>query len=1006
MNDPRTDLQTIASALPARNGLLRFLDSGHDFSDAEKTLCYKHRFVNSVVVTCGVIVSSFGIWRLLTGHNQLVAILDLIFGTVVLGLIVVLRNNPKSIVEPVGTAVLALSFVMFSFVYVVIPDSVRSGPFLLITASAFFLKGIRHGIGWMVLCMGMMLAIEIIPSPYAKGWYGTLTSMLDILCLTFLLLLYEHQKNADADHLRSNEGRFRAIFDSSNDAILLLEGGQFSQWNSRAPELFQCTPDCFGGRRLVDLLSDNAPADQSAALNAAETAVLSGITLPVELLLRRQSGGDFYANIRLTQMSIGDKPFIQAIIRDIDARKRSELELALYRQELEQRVQERTRRLEESELRFSRLLELTEEGIFIHENGILVDVTNAFCRITGYRRNELIGQNFLTLLVNPDMHPYIISYMTARNSHKYELRARRQDGSYVEVEAFGRSFEIEGRMLRAGVWRDVTARKETERALRSAQLAAEEANRAKSAFIANMSHEIRTPLNAIIGITHQLRRESENHEEQTRLDRVSGAARHLLLVLTDILDISKIEAGKLNLEHQPFLFSRLIEGVSDLVQDSAEQKGLSFKLLIDERMPKVLTGDAIRLSQVLVNLLSNSVKFTEQGNVTLWVSVIGINEANASIRFRVTDTGIGMTSEQLSRLFIDFEQAENSTTRKYGGTGLGLSISRRLVELMDGRIQVRSEIGKGSEFWFEITLPHGAPLAIENTGPAPVESGASVRARHGGARILLVEDTPINQDVAVDLLDEAGMLTDVAENGKQAVDLVRERRYDLVLMDVQMPIMDGLHATQEIRALPHRRTLPIIAMTANAYAEDRIACLQAGMNDYIAKPIEPGVLFSALARWLPTTHGERRQTEAAVPAAEPDGEATDRVRRLANTPGFSGLNDITLAQRKPARYLELLQQFFEQHGDDGRRMQACIETATSASLEDARRLAHSLKGVAATFGLADLLDLANEAQEMLSGLAEEALDTTLLTETARRMQESLDSLKTAAGEFTEMKKKP
>jgi PAS domain S-box-containing protein len=1020
MNDPRTDIQTIASSKAARNGLLRFLDSGHDFTDAEKTLCYKHRYVNSVVVTCGVIVSSFGIWRLLTGYNQFVAILDLVFGATILGLIVVLRINPKSIVEPVGTAVLALSFAMFSFVYVIIPDSVRSGPFLLITASAFFLKGIRHGVGWMFLCMGMMLAVELVPSSHAKGWYGTLTSMLDILCLTILLALYEHQKNADANRLRSNEERFRAIFDSSNDAILLLEGGQFSQWNGRAPELFQCTPDCFTGRRLVDLLSDSAPPEHRADLNAAETAVLSGITLPAEVLLRRQSGPDFYANIRLTQMSIGEQSFIQAIIRDIDARKRSELELARYRDELEHRVQERTRRLEESELRFARLLELTEEGIFIHENGILVDVTNAFCRITGYRRHELIGQNFLTFLIDPDMHQFIINYMTAKNSHKYELRVRRQDGSYVEVEAFGRSFEIEGRVLRAGVWRDVTARKETERTLRAARVSAEEANRAKSTFIANMSHEIRTPLNAIIGITHQLQRDAGDSREKSRLDRVAGAARHLLQILTDILDISKIEAGKLTLEHQPFLFARLIEGVNNLVQDSAEQKGLSFRLLIDERMPKVLTGDAVRLSQTLINLLSNSVKFTECGNVTLWVSVTAINETKVTVRFRVSDTGIGMNEEQQSRLFRDFEQAESTTTRKYGGTGLGLSISRRLVDLMGSRIQVRSEVGRGSEFWFELTFPYGAPLAGDQEAAAPEETGASVRARHAGARILLVEDTPINQEVAIDLLDEAGLCTDIAENGKQAVDLVRDGSYDLVLMDLQMPIMDGLRATLAIRALPDRKTLPIVAMTANAYAENKADCLQAGMNDYIAKPIEPPVFFATLARWLPNLPSQPEAFAAQTPPTDAyaDTERETAIRealgRLAETSCFAGLGNVTIAQRKPRRYLELLGQFIEQHADDGLRLQSCIETGTASSLVEAHRLAHTLKGVAATFGLADLLAIAEDAQQQLTiptGAAEELaaairIDRTALLATAARLHAALQQLQASAHEILEPKKKP
>jgi PAS domain S-box-containing protein len=994
MNDPATGMQNKANGKAARSGLLRFLDSGHDFSDTEQTLCYKHRYVNSVVFSAGTILTLFGAWRLLLGNNLLVATLDLIFGALLLGMIVVLRGNPKSIVEPIGAAVLVLSFVIFSAVYVVIPDSVRSGPFLLITASAFFLKGIRHGIGWMFLCMGMMLAVEIIPSPYAKGWYGTLTSMLDIMCLTILLALYEHQKNGDANRLRGNEEKFRAIFESSNDAILLLEGGKFSQWNNRGPELFHCTPDCFTGRRLVDLLSDNAPAEHHEALNAAETAVLSGVTQPVEVLLRRHSGADFYANIRLTQMSIGGQPFIQAIIRDIDARKRSELELALYRQELEQRVQERTRRLEESELRFARLLELTEEGIFIHENGVLVDVTNAFCRITGYLKAEAIGKNFLDLLVDPDQHQFIIDYMTARKGYKYELKIRHQDGRYLEVEAFGRSFEFEGRLLRAGVWRDITARKETERVLRAAQETAAEANRAKSAFIANMSHEIRTPLNAIIGITHRLQAESRDESQRIRLERATQAAKHLLTILTDILDISKMEAGKLLISNAPFSPEKLVARVGDLVRDSAESKGLALQILTDERIPRVLVGDAVRLSQVLVNLLSNSVKFTESGSVTLAILLLVSNNASCSLRFRVSDTGIGMTPEQQARLFHDFEQAEASITRKYGGTGLGLSISRRLVELMKGSIQIRSEIGRGSEFWFEITLPISEEPADE-IGTSVVDvTPSQIRAHHAGARILLVEDTPINRDVAQDYLGDAGLRADLAENGKQAIDYLRDNRVDLVLMDLQMPIMDGLTATRFIRTLPGCERLPIIAMTANAYPEDRQQCLAAGMNDYLAKPIEPEAFYAMLAKWLPagaaSPEVDTVREEQAAQDTQPTIKETakDQIEKLGSMPGFEGLQRVSLARHKPARCIELLLQLFTEHGQDGQRLQEWVSSGTEQALTDAKRLTHTLKGISSTFGMVKLQELSEALNtELERGIpcATQAAIAVLIDDTLRQL---------------------
>lgn len=952
------------SCATTRSRLFRFLDSGHVFADSEQKLCYKHRYVNSIALVSGTIVTTFGLWRLTTGSNQLVALLDLVFGALAFGLILMLRRSEKSAVDAAGTAVLGISFAMFGFVYIVIPDSVRSGPFLLIVASAFYLKGRRHGIYWTALCVAMMVAVEIYPSPFAKGWYGTLTSILDIICLVTLLALYEHQKESDASTLRSNEDRFRTIFNSSNDAILLLENGEFFEWNTRAPELFRCETDCFSGVRLRDLLADQCPPEDHAALAEAEAALETASANPVEVLLRRKNGPDFYANIRLTQLNIGSRSYAQAIIRDIDTRKRSELELEKYRGELERRVHERTKRLEESELRFARLLELTEEGIFIHENGVLVDVTNAFCRITGYLKPEVIGKNFMDLLVPADQHQFIIDYMTAKKGYKYELKIRHQDGRYLEVEAFGRSFEFEGRQIRAGVWRDITARKETERVLRAAQEAAAEANRAKSAFIANMSHEIRTPLNAIIGITHRLQAESRDESQRTRLERATEAAKHLLTILTDILDISKMEAGKLLISNAPFSPEKLIARVGDLIRDNAESKGLSLQILTDERIPRVLVGDAVRLSQVLVNLLSNSVKFTESGSVTLAISLLASDSASCSLRFRVSDTGIGMTPEQQARLFHDFEQAEASITRKYGGTGLGLSISRRLVELMNGNIQIRSEIGQGSEFWFEITLPVSEEPANEFGSSVLSVTPSQLRSRHAGARILLVEDTPINQDVAQDYLGDAGLRAELAENGKQAIDYLRESQVDLVLMDLQMPIMDGLTATRFIRTLPGCERLPIIAMTANAYPEDRQQCLAAGMNDYLAKPIEPEVFYAMLAKWLPVGEsspeigGVREDPAAQDPLSNIADTAQDQIGRLIKMPGFDGLQRVSLARQKPARCIELLLQLFAEHGQDGRRLQEWIAAGTQQTMTEAKRLAHTLKGVSSTFGLLKLQELA------------------------------------------------
>ena len=963
---------------PWRARIVRFFDSGHTFSEDERALSYKHRFINTVFLVAWLVVSCFGLWRIASGENLYVGIIDLVFGTLALILLVALHRAKKTAADLFATITLCMCLLLFGTVYIVIVDAVRSGPFLLIIASAFFLKGPRIGIRWAIVCIAVMLLVETLPAPYGKGAYGTLTSILDIVCLILLLLLYEGQKRSDADALRSNEEKFRTIFHTSNDAILLIDDGCVTQWNVAAPRLFHCEENDFNDQTLDGLVCPDNPPELLQSFSAAEQAGLRSRSAPLELLLQRHDGSRFYANIRLTPLTIGGRAMIQAIVRDIDARKRSEMELAGYRNELEQKVRERTQRLEESEMRFSRLLELTEEGIFVHENGIIVDVTNAFCRLTGYVKNELIGRDFIALLIPPEYRAQVLDYIATASTHKYELDVVCANGTGITVEAFGRAVDFAGRRLRAGVWRDITARKETEHSLQLARQTAEEATRAKSAFIANMSHEIRTPLNAIIGITHQLQRDTEDVRLHGRLDRISGAARHLLAILTDILDISKIEAGKLNLDQQPFSFRRLIDDIDNLIRDSAAHKALDFRVLADERAPPVLVGDVVRLSQVLINLTSNSVKFTERGNVTLWVSVIAAEPGRVTLRFRVSDSGIGMTMEQQSRLFRDFEQAESSTTRRYGGTGLGLSISRRLIELMGGHIQVRSEAGVRSDFWFELSFPVSTVDLSKIDISSDETSAAELRTHHAGARILLVEDTPINQEVALDLLAEAGLEADVADNGKTAVECVQNDHYDLVLMDLQMPILDGIGAAQAIRALPDRQHLPIIAMTANAYAEDRTQCLNAGMNDYLAKPIEAPRLFATLARWLP------KRTESPAPARtaltpqateEADRRARAIVDRLSLQPGFSGAANLSLSRRKPERYLVLLRQLFEHHGNDGARLQTLMSAPNTEERTEALRTLHTLKGVAATFGMLQLSQLASELYDLVAAdVAPEDLD--------------------------------
>ncbi|MFC5569014.1 PAS domain S-box protein [Lysobacter yangpyeongensis] len=422
------------------------------------------------------------------------------------------------------------------------------------------------------------------------------------------------------------------------------------------------------------------------------------------------------------------------------------------------------------------------------------------------------------------------------------------DGSVHSLSARGRTYYDEkGKPVHvSGTTQDVTGLVRVQEELMAAKFAADAASAAKSRFLANMSHEIRTPMNAILGMSHLALKGRADDVTREYLEKIHIAGQHLLGVINDILDISRIEAGKLTVERSRFRMKELLDNIANVVADKAIAKGLPISFDIAPDVPEDLVGDQLRLGQVLINYVDNAIKFTEQGSIRVAVETVERSKRGLVLRFCVQDTGIGLDAEQRRVIFEAFRQGDSSTTRRYGGTGLGLAISKSLAALMGGEVGVDSEPGQGSTFWFtaRVSVDEGHTALPHPMQQAPVE-----RSLHG-VRVLLVEDNEFNQEVARAILGDAGLVVDVAGDGEQAVRLVEDRYYDIVLMDIQMPVMDGLTATREIRLFKPRERLPILAMTANVMQEERQGCLAAGMDDFIAKPIDPDELLAVLQRWI------------------------------------------------------------------------------------------------------------------------------------------------------------
>ena len=672
---------------------------------------------------------------------------------------------------------------------------------------------------------------------------------------------------------QAEEEQVRTILDASPDVMLLVsQSGQIHFANQPAVTLFGYAKQELIGMN-VDVLVPDSLREQHAILREGYIAQAQGEGMASyrQIAARRKNGQHVAIEVSLSGLRMSGANYVIVTLRDITLRKQSE------------------DALRQSEERLHEIIEVMPVAIFIKDQQSRFILMNHACEVQ-------IGIPFAELEANNGSH-----YFSAEQLAHY-LRNDQQTflgRKMIEYEETIWNFTLEeNRFVRtfkkpvydeAGnpsyiicVSVDITESRRAERALidlnehleervarrtRELDLAkqvAEEASATKGRFLANMSHEIRTPMNGVIGMAYLALKTELTPKQRDYLEKIHSAGEHLLGIIDDILDFSKIEAGKLEIENVDFTLDTVIKNLNNLVTGRAETKGLTLEYDIASEVPRELRGDPLRLGQILINFTNNAIKFSSHGSVKIRARLIDCQsgemepdppdnpvQADAGtavcLRFEVEDNGIGISDVTKAKLFQSFQQADASTTRQYGGTGLGLVICKQLVELMQGEIGVRSTLGQGSIFWFTVRLA----LAIKPQDGTPLVAHAASSKPLAGSRILLAEDNAFNQQIAIELLEDAGAIVCLANNGKEALDLLRQTNFDCVLMDVQMPVLDGMAATRQIRQDPQLAALPVIAMTANASNEDRQRCVDGGMDDFVSKPIHPQLLYETIRKWLP-----------------------------------------------------------------------------------------------------------------------------------------------------------
>lgn len=755
---------------------------------------------------------------------------------------------------------------------------------------------------------------------------------------------------ATQQELQESEERNRLVMNSSLDAIVISDDkGNIQYWNPRAEQLFGWRNEEALGETMSKLFIPHRM--RSDHNNGMKRYLASGVSRilnrELELTAINKAGKEFPIELIIISYQQNGKNFFCGFMKDISSRKKSE------------------NLLKAQEAQYRNIITNMNLGLLEvdHEENILF-ANQSFCEMSGYQAEELVGYKTSKFLLSDEEIQILNQKHLLRVrgiSDSYEIAVRNKSGEIRWWFISGApNYNDKGDLVGSvGIHLDITKQKELEQALAIAITEAEAASVAKEAFLANMSHEIRTPLNAIVGMIRELSREELSHQQQSYLSHTDTAAKHLLSIVNNILDISKIEASELELDEHNFSLQALIADMLSILHYKAAKKNIELTATLSDSIWPTYLGDSARIRQVLINLLDNALKFTIEGAVRLHINILKEDESSQMIGITISDTGVGMDNDYLDQLFSKFSQAEKSTSRRFGGTGLGMSITKEIINLMGGSIEVKSKKGKGTEFKISITLTKGD---TENLSDNAQENQFLLPGPH----ILLVEDSAINRFIANKSLSHFGCTTDEAENGLIALELLKEKSYDLILMDIQMPELDGVETTKIIRN-ELKLDLPIIAVTANAFRKDIDLYLSIGMNGYVTKPFEEKDLFTTIAKLL--HRGAHTSSNTSVPNNNYD------------------LSKLRALSRGDENFVnELIDIFLQQ---TPKTLKEISDALLKKEYKVVARVAHRIKPSIDSMGITQLADIPKSIE--LAAIAEE-VDHTELTRKVRLLSETLKAV--------------